>query len=58
MPKVIGILVLEKNVLKGFTIYGHVGHLGHVTKTLSPNPKELGSIGPVVPEEEVCENID
>ena len=30
--KVIGLLVLEKTILKVFTIYGHGGHLGHVTQ--------------------------
>ena len=29
--KIIGLLVLEKKILKVFTIYGHGGHLGHVT---------------------------
>ena len=29
--KVIGLLVLEKKILKVFTIYGRGGHLGHVT---------------------------
>ena len=28
----IGFLVLEKKILKGFTIYGHDDHLGNVTK--------------------------
>ena len=31
--KIIGLLVLEK-ILKVFTIYGHGGYLGHVTKTI------------------------
>ena len=31
----IGPPVLEKKILKGFTIYGHGGHLGHVTSILS-----------------------
>ena len=31
--KVMGLLVLEK-ILEGFSIYGHVGHLGHVTRTI------------------------
>ena len=31
--KIIGLLVLEKKIFKGFTIYGHGSHLGHVTKT-------------------------
>ena len=29
--KIIGFLVLEKKIFKVFTIYGHGGHLGHVT---------------------------
>ena len=29
--KVIGQLVLGKKIFKGFTIYGHGGHIGHVT---------------------------
>ena len=29
--KIIGHLVLEKKIFKVFTIYGHVGHLVHVT---------------------------
>ena len=33
-PKVIGLLVLEEKVFEGFTIYGHGGHLGHVTRTI------------------------
>ena len=32
----IGLLVLEKKIFKGFfTIYGHGGHLGHVTRIMS-----------------------
>ena len=31
----IGLLVLEKKIFKGFTIYGHGGHLGHVTSIMS-----------------------
>ena len=27
----INILVSEKKIYEGFTIYGHGGHLGHVT---------------------------
>ena len=39
-------LVLEKKILKVFTIYGHGGHLGHVTLTIyikfcSPFPRRL-----------------
>ena len=29
----IGLLVLEKNIFEGFTVYKNGGHLGHVTKT-------------------------
>ena len=36
-PMVIGSLVPEKKSLKGFTIYWHGGHLGHVTKTIFKN---------------------
>ena len=39
--KIIGLLVLEKNILKVFTIYGRGGHLGYVTRfiyTYSPSP--------------------
>ena len=32
-PKVFGVLILEKNILKFFTIYGHGGHFGHVIRT-------------------------
>ena len=31
----IGLPVPEKKILKGFTIYGHGGHLGHVTSIMS-----------------------
>ena len=31
----IGPLVPEKKILKGFIIYGHGGHLGHVTSNMS-----------------------
>ena len=57
--KIIGLLVLEKNVLKVFAIYSHGGHLGHVTLTiyivLFFHPKyttyqKLASIGQVVTE--------
>ena len=44
--KIIGLLVLEKKIFKGFTIYEHGGHLGHVTWTIyinfhSPSPRRL-----------------
>ena len=29
--------VLEKKILKVLTIYGHGGHLGHVTRIMSTN---------------------
>ena len=36
--KIIGLLVLEKKFfLKVFTIYGHGGHLGHLTWTIYIN---------------------
>ena len=31
--KIIGLLGLEKKIFKVFTIYGHGGHLDHVTNT-------------------------
>ena len=30
----------EKDFVKVFTIYGHGGHLGHVTRFVFPHPKE------------------
>ena len=43
--KIIGLMVLEKKILKVFTIYGHGGHLCHVTRTIynfrSPFPRRL-----------------
>ena len=35
--KIIGPLVLEKKIFKVFTIYGHGGHLGHVTLLICIN---------------------
>ena len=35
--KIIGLLVLEKKIFKVFIIYGHGGHLGHVTWTIYIN---------------------
>ena len=32
--KIIEILVLKKKSFKGFNLYGHGGHLGHVTWTI------------------------
>ena len=34
---VIRLLVPEKKIFKGFTIYGHGGHLGHVTSIMLIN---------------------
>ena len=31
----IGLLVPEKKIFKGFTIYGRGGHLGHVTRIMT-----------------------
>ena len=58
----IGLPVLEKKILKGFyhIIYGHGGHLGHVTSIMSSDfyfletenfHKNLVQIGKVVSEE-------
>ena len=33
----IGLPVLKKKILKVFTIYGHGGHLGHVTRIMFTN---------------------
>ena len=63
--KIIGLLVLEKKILKVFTTYGHGGHLGHVTWTIyinfpSPFPRRstcyLALNGQMVSEEEMFEN--
>ena len=35
--KIIGLLDLEKKILKVFTINGHGGHIGHVTCTIYIN---------------------
>ena len=65
--KVIGLVVLEKNIFKVFTIYGHGGHLGHVTWTIyinirSPFPRRLhvkfGLIGQAVSEEKTFVIVD
>ena len=59
----IGLPGPEKKILKGLTIYGHGGHLGHVTSILSsdfhfPVPesyhKNLVQIGKVVSEKIRC----
>ena len=55
-PKVIGFLILEKQFLRGFTIYRHSGHLGHVTWTIWTNFRSrilrslwnLSLIGPLI----------
>ena len=63
----IGPLVRKKKILKGFTLYWHGGHLGHVTWTprtnfRSPIPwmlhMKFNFIGPVVLEENIFENVD
>ena len=59
--KIIGLSVLEK-ILKGFTIYGHGGHLGHETWTIyikfcSPFPGRLHMIGQVISEEKMFEIV-
>ena len=57
----------EEDFWRVFIIYGHGGHLGHVTWTpyanfRSPIPWRLHmkftSIGPVVPEEKMFENVN
>ena len=35
--KIIGLLVLEKKILKDFAVYRHGDHLGHVTLTIYMN---------------------
>ena len=35
--KIIGLLVLKKNIFKGFSIYSHGGHFGQVTLTINTN---------------------
>ena len=35
--KIIRLLFYDKEILKGFTIYGHGGHLGNVTKIIFVN---------------------
>ena len=66
--KIIGLLVLEKNIFKVFTIYGHGGHLCHVIWTIYINflshlakeaaHKIWASIGQVVSEEKTFEIVD
>ena len=59
--------VLEKKSFKGFTIYGHGGHLGQWTVTIlaifrSPNLKRfqmnLSKIGSAASEEKSFENVN
>ena len=51
--KIIGLLILKKNTLKGFSIYSH-GGLGQVTLTINTNfrslPRSLALIGHAVAE--------
>ena len=42
--KAIDLLVLERKIIKGFTIYGHGGNLGHVTQLIY---KHFFSLAPV-----------
>ena len=65
--KIIGLLVLEKNIYKVFTIYGHGGRLGHVTWTIyinfrSPFPRrlhiKLALLGQAVSEEKMFEIVN
>ena len=66
--KIIGFLVLEKNILKVYAIYSHGGHLGHVTWTIYTNflspflrmlhMKEMTLIGPAVSEEKIFEFVN
>ena len=56
--KIIGLLVLEKKIL---TIYGHGGHLGHVTCTMYINflshfPRADALSGQLVSEKKMFEN--
>ena len=46
-----GRLVPEKKILKVFTIYGHGGHLGHVTWTIYLNVHSLFTRGGGGPHE-------
>ena len=57
----------EEDFFKVFTIYGHGGHLDHVTRTIYTNfgssiPRRLhinlALIGQVVSEEKMIENVD
>ena len=54
-----------EEVFKGLTIYGRGGHPGHMTKTIWINFRSpilyntcMCSIGPVVSEEKMFENVD
>ena len=46
--KIIGLWVLEKKILKVFTIYGHGSNLGHVTKTIFINLYPLFQEGSIL----------
>ena len=65
--QIIGLLVLKKKNFKVLTIYGHGGHLGHVTRTIHINFRSLfpgrfhikvGFDWPRVPEEKTFEIVD
>ena len=64
--KIIRHWVLKRGILKGLTIYGHDGHLGHVAKTIfisscSPLPKKAqNKIWPFIGQaiSEMFENND
>ena len=55
--KIIGLLVLEKKFFKVFTIYGHGGHLGHVTWTIHINFRSPFQ-GLAVSEKKTFENVN
>ena len=63
--KIIRLLALGKKIFKVFIIYGHGGHLGHVTKTIFINlcfpfpwssTLNLRLIGQAVSEKNMFEN--
>ena len=41
--KITGLLVLEKNISKSYTIYGHGGYLGHVLHAKFQDHRTSGS---------------
>ena len=59
----IGLFVLEKKILKDFTIYGHLGHVTQIPRTnfRTPGPQKfhvnLALMGPVVSEEKMFEKV-